>query len=227
MTILDPTLSVPKFFQGKNRYDYWHADEVTHWSPQFRLYKKTFDISAALVGIAVLLPLSLLLLLLNPFLNPGPLFYRQERLGYRAEPFTMWKFRTMTAGDDRSRSAEDGVEAHRITRLGRVMRKLRIDELPNFINVLKGEMSVIGPRPDAAHHAREYAKVIPHYAQRFKVRPGITGLAQIEAGYAEGAKATAVKAAYDQIYVETSCGRLDVYIALRTVGVMATGFGAR
>lgn len=227
MSAFDPALSVPKFFQGKNRYDYWHADEVTHWSLRFRLYKKAFDVTAASVGLLLMVPLSAFLLVVNPFFNPGPLFYRQERLGYRAQPFTMWKFRTMTAGDDRARSAEHGLEAHRITRLGRVLRKLRLDELPNFINVLKGEMSVIGPRPDAAHHAHEYARVIPHYAQRFKVRPGITGLAQIEAGYAEGAKATAVKAAYDQIYVETSCGRLDVYIALRTIGVMATGFGAR
>lgn len=107
------------------------------------------------------------------------------------------------------------------------MRKTRIDELPNFINVLRGEMSVIGPRPDAIEHAERYLEEIPHYNYRYLVKPGITGLAQIESGYAEGIKATAIKAHYDQVYVETSCGRLDVYIAWRTIRVMLTGFGAK
>ncbi|SDK68113.1 sugar transferase [Aliiruegeria lutimaris] len=222
-------LSVPVIFTSRRRYVYDAMDtDVTHWRLRFRICKFCFDKGLALIGLGLVAVVALLLLFLNPFLNPGPLFFRHKRLGKKKKPFMIWKFRTMSeATAIEQRSAEDGVENARITPLGWVMRKMRVDELPNFINVLRGDMSVIGPRPDAANHAETYSFLIEHYDIRFKVKPGITGLAQIESGYAEGIKATAVKAHYDQIYVETSCGRLDLYIALRTIRVMLTGFGAK
>ena len=222
-------ISVPAPFQGLERYTYKITDaEPTHWSFRFRLYKSTFDIGMSLLALPVILVFSILLLLVNPFLNPGPLFFRQERLGRHFQPFTMWKFRTMSeAGPKAARSADDGVEEHRITPLGRILRRMRIDELPNFFNVLRGEMSVIGPRPDSLSHARAYLTTIPHYAYRTLVKPGITGLAQIETGYAEGTEATARKAHYDQLYVETSCRRLDMWIAWRTAFVVFSGAGAK
>lgn len=222
------TISVPPFFQGRNRYNYEMTDHgPSHWSPAFRAYKFSFDTVMCLLAFPMLAGLMVLLSVLNPWLNPGPLFFRQERLGRHGKTFHVWKFRTMTEASGDGRSHEDGVEHHRITPLGRILRKTRLDEIPNFINVFKGEMSVIGPRPDAASHAEKYLRTIPHYGYRYLVKPGITGLAQVEMGYAEGTDATAEKAHYDQLYVETSCGRLDVWIAWRTIYVMLTGHGAK
>jgi lipopolysaccharide/colanic/teichoic acid biosynthesis glycosyltransferase len=224
----DLELSVPEFFQGRVRYSYADTDTVpVHWSRLFRIYKAGFDALLTLLALPVIAIISILLLVLNPFFNPGPLFYRQERLGRHRKPFRMIKFRSMTAADESMRTAEDGVEHHRITPLGRFLRRSHIDEFPNFLNVLRGEMSVIGPRPDSQRHAEEFLETIPHYAYRYLVRPGITGLAQIESGYAEGTEATSRKAHYDQLYVETSCGRLDVWIAWRTLYIVASGAGAK
>ena len=221
-------LSVPAFFQGRARHSYdMTARRPAHWSRRFRFYKTVFDMALGLLAMPVILSFAFMLFLLNPWLNPGPVFFRQERLGRYRAPFTMYKFRTMTDAPEEARGVHDGLEEHRITPLGRFLRRTRLDELPNFFNVLRGEMSVIGPRPDARAHAEQYLLRIPHYGYRYLVKPGITGLAQIETGYAEGVEATARKAHYDQLYVETSCGRLDVYIAWRTVRVMLTGFGAK
>jgi len=221
-------LTVPAFFQGRARYHYSDAiKRPGHWSLVFRVYKPLFDITLSLLALPLIAVTALVLLVLNPWLNPGPLFFVQDRLGWHKRAFRMIKFRTMTVAPSKAREAGEGVEKNRITRLGQVLRKLRIDELPNFFNVLRGEMSVIGPRPDAKSHAEHFLTEIPHYNYRYLVKPGITGLAQIESGYAEGLEATVLKAHYDQLYVETSCGRLDVYIAWRTITVMLTGFGAK
>ena len=221
-------LSVPTFFRGRNRHGYGFDDrEPVHWSRFFRAYKLSFDIGLSIMVLPVIIVVALVLLILNPWLNPGPLFFRQERLGWHQVPFRVLKFRTMTEAPNSCRSHECGLETHRITPLGRILRGSRIDELPNFINVLRGEMSVVGPRPDAANHAHSYLSEIPHYRLRYLVKPGITGLAQIELGYAEGTEATSLKAHYDQLYVETSCGRLDVWIAWRTIYVMLSKHGAK
>lgn len=221
-------LTVPTFFQGKTRYSYEASErQPAHWSLVYRIYKPSFDIACTVLALPLIALVGVILLVVNPWLNPGPLFFKQERLGRHRKVFMMYKFRSMTVASDAERGADDALETHRITKLGAIMRKLRIDELPNFINVLRGEMSVIGPRPDARGHAEIYLKKIPHYAYRYMVKPGITGLAQIESGYAEGVEATVRKAHYDHLYVETSCGRLDVFIALRTLSVMVSGFGAK
>jgi len=170
---------------------------------------------------------ALSLLILNPFFNPGPLFYWQERMGKNHRPFTMFKFRTMLPEGDNQRCHKSGVEVERITPLGRVLRRLRIDELPNLFNVLRREMSVIGPRPDTWAHAVEYAKVVPHYQDRHLVRPGITGLAQVELGYAQGIAQTEIKAKLDRCYIECYGFRQEARIILKTAKVVLTGFGAR
>lgn len=223
----DTALRIPEFVrthdfsQPFQRYP-WHQTRRT-----YRVFKWISDYSLTLVAFPLLVLVGAVLLLLNPIWNPGPLMYRQERWGHNRRPFHMFKFRTMRPETSAARGALDDIEDHRITPLGRVLRRLRIDELPNFLNVARGEMSVIGPRPDAAHHASIYVDQIPHYADRFRVRPGITGLAQVVTGYAEGLEATSIKARYDQHYVHSCSLRLDLHIAWRTVGVILSGFGAK
>ena len=115
----------------------------------------------------------------------------------------------------------------RITPLGQFIRRTRIDELPQFINVLRGDMSLVGPRPDFWDHALHYADTIPGYSSRYRLRPGITGLAQVDAGYAEGIEATLEKTRHDLAYIRGAGLAMEVYILRRTVEVVFTGFGAR
>ena len=193
----------------------------------FRIFKFAFDKSVALLCLPVIALVAVALLVLNPVYNPGPLFYSQKRMGRHGTPFRMIKFRTMLSSDAVTRSAHDGVEVSRITPLGGILRKYRIDELPNMINVLRHEMSVIGPRPDAWDHAIAYSEAIPAYRQRFGVLPGITGLAQIRQGYAEGVNQTADKARLDRVYIRHQGFATEFGIIFGTVRVILSGFGAR
>ena len=125
------------------------------------------------------------------------------------------------------RGPDDPLEAERITPLGRFLRRLRIDELPQFLNVLAGHMSLVGPRPDYWDHAAHYLDFIPGYRQRHNVRPGITGLAQVDGGYAEGVNATVEKTRSDLHYIRRSGVAMEVYVLWRTIYVVLTGFGDR
>ncbi len=189
--------------------------------------KFAFDRSIGLMAVPVVALVSLVLLALNPFLNPGPLFYAQIRMGKRGRPFVMYKFRSMLPAERVVRHHGDGVEDSRITPLGRILRKHRIDELPNLLNVLRGNMSVIGPRPDAWSHARHYQKTIPDYARRHGVRPGISGLAQVKSGYTDCADSTRLKVAHDLEYIHNYGFRQEARIILATFRVIATGHGAK
>lgn len=200
---------------------------VARWSAQFVMFKRGCDYCFSIGALPIVVLCALVLLVINPFVNPGPLFFRQERMGLRGRRFSMWKFRTMLPAATNVRAHDAPLEEDRITKLGRVMRKSRIDELPNIINVLSGEMSLVGPRPDAYSHASEYIRSVPNYHYRLRVRPGITGLAQVRGGYADTPEAILRKARLDRFYVERSCGRMDLYIIWRTIYVMLTGFGAR
>jgi len=125
------------------------------------------------------------------------------------------------------RGPDDPLEADRITRLGQLLRRSRIDELPQFLNVLAGHMSFIGPRPDYWDHAKHYLDTIPGYRQRHVVRPGITGLAQVDGGYAEGVDATVLKTRHDLRYIRGNGLAMELYVLWRTIYVVFTGFGAR
>jgi lipopolysaccharide/colanic/teichoic acid biosynthesis glycosyltransferase len=198
-----------------------------HWSIKFRIFKGLTDYGTAILVAPFVLVVGVMLLVLNPIFNKGPVLFWQRRMGRYGQPFWMVKFRTMTCNGTNVRESHENVELHRITRLGKVLRKMRIDELPNFHNVLRGEMSLVGPRPDAYSHAETFSEVIAGYKERHRVKPGITGLAQVEMGYAEGKDSTQIKSKYDNIYATRSCGRLDVYIILKTVRVVLTGFGGK
>lgn len=170
---------------------------------------------------------AVILLIINPLWNPGALFFVQTRMGRDCRPFPAVKFRTMRPASGKVRGPDDPLEAERITRLGRFLRRSRIDELPQFLNVLAGHMSLIGPRPDYWEHAIHYLDSVPGYRQRHVVLPGITGLAQVDGGYAEGVDATSAKTRLDLEYIRAAGLGMETYVLRRTIHVVCTGFGAR
>jgi lipopolysaccharide/colanic/teichoic acid biosynthesis glycosyltransferase len=196
-------------------------------SPAFWAAKRGLDVTVAALGLPFVSVMGLVLLVMNPFWNPGPLLYRQQRMGRFGQEMTVWKFRTMLEAGDGERGPADPVETHRITPLGGWLRRTRLDELPQFLNVLLGQMSLIGPRPDIVDHARIYARAVPGYRKRHAVRPGISGYAQVRLGYAEGFELTARKTRLDLLYVRRAGWWLEWRVLRRTLWVMATGFGAR
>lgn len=200
---------------------------IANWSFRYVAVKKITDVGFSLVALPTIAVAGVILLALNPLLNPGPLLFRQERMGLGGKKIRLWKFRTMTGACDDLRGHDEPLEEHRITRLGKILRRTRIDELPNFFNVLSGDMSLIGPRPDAWEHAIVHIVDIPHYVDRFRVLPGITGLAQVRGGYADNARATERKARFDRFYIKRSRIKLDAYIIAKTIQVLVTGFGAK
>jgi len=191
--------------------------------------RRAFDIFAALIGLVLCSIVAPTLLILNPLFNPGALFFRQDRMGRNGRKFSMLKFRSMqpSYGSSAKRKHCDALETDRITKLGQIIRKFRIDELPNFWNVFRGEMSLIGPRPDTWEYAEEYVKSVPHYRNRFSVHPGITGLAQVRGGYADNSRAVHRKARFDNHYVRNRTLMLDLYILWKTIVVVCSGFGAK
>lgn len=214
-------------FFGSHAVDFVHNDRnMVGGSRAFWGFKRGFDVVASLALLPLLFVFSVALLVVNPFLNRGPLFFRQRRMGRFCEPFTAVKFRSMRRAGDIARKADDPLETHRITPLGALLRKSRIDELPQVINVLRGEMSLIGPRPDFYDHAVDYVHAIPEYRARHAVRPGISGFAQVTLGYAESIAATQAKAIADLSYVRNAGFALEAKIVWLTLVTIFTCRGA-
>jgi lipopolysaccharide/colanic/teichoic acid biosynthesis glycosyltransferase len=193
----------------------------------FRFAKRAFDFLIAITALPFILLTALVLLVINPVWNAGPLFFLQTRMGRDCRPFRAVKFRTMRPVDQIMRGPDDPLEADRITPLGHFLRRSRIDELPQFLNIIAGHMSLIGPRPDYWDHATHYLDSIPTYRQGHIIRPGITGLAQVDGGYAEGTDATVAKTRHDLCYIRSSGITMELYILMRTIYVICTGFGVR
>lgn len=196
-------------------------------SRAFWVAKRIFDVFMAIMALPVIACLMMALSILNPFRNPGPLFFVQDRMGVNGRVFRAIKFRTMLCADSISRTAYDPLETWRITPLGAFLRRTRLDEFPQFLNVLIGDMSVIGPRPDYIVHAQTFAACVPGYAERYTIKPGITGYAQVRLGYAEGPELTVRKTRLDHVYIRNACWRVDTAIVWWTLRVMSTGFGAK
>ena len=189
--------------------------------------KRFMDIVLVLVSLPITVPLMFIIALLIKLDSRGPVLFIQDRVGQGGRPFRMVKFRTMRTDAERG-GAKFAKEADgRVTRLGRWLRKFRLDELPQFWNVLKGEMSLIGPRPEQVKFAEEFAKEIPYYNYRHLVKPGITGWAQVMHGYAAGKEETQEKLEYDLYYVKYLSFWLDLLIIAKTIRTILTGFGAR
>ncbi len=156
------------------------------------------------------------------------MIFSQRRLTRHGKVFTMYKFRTMSVDAEQKTGAVWAVsEDPRVTKIGRVLRKFRIDELPQLLNVLAGDMSLIGPRPERPEIAAKLKKELPAFQRRLEVKAGITGLAQVGSGYASCVRSYQRKLALDLIYINNRCLLLDLRIALKTVFVVLTGAGAR
>jgi len=188
--------------------------------------KRGFDVLGALLLLPIVLVFVAVLFLLNPFLNPGSVFFSQIRMGRECKPFKAYKFRSMRAVGQIRRGADDPLEHDRITPFGKFLRKTRIDELPQVFNVLRGDMSLIGPRPDYIHHARSYLRQIPEYRRRHDVRPGISGYSQVNLGYAVGTEATRDKARGDLHYIANAGFAMDLRLVLGTLRTVVTKSGA-
>jgi lipopolysaccharide/colanic/teichoic acid biosynthesis glycosyltransferase len=187
--------------------------------------KRIFDVLVSLILLPLLLVVGIVLLLLNRFFNPGKLFFIQERMGRECKIFFTIKFRSMAHIKEIIRKYDEPIEINRITPLGKILRKMRIDELPQIVNVLKGEMSLIGPRPDYYIHALEYLNNIEGYRERYSIRPGITGLSQVRLGYAEGLEATLKKTYIDNYYIKNVGYIIDIKIAFNTLLIIICGLG--
>ena len=194
-------------------------------SRQYLVVRRVVELGLTVLMLPILLPTLLVVALVVRLDSPGPIFFLQTRIGRRGQPFRMVKFRTMFhgAGGPSFTTAADP----RITRLGAFLRKCRLDELPQLFNVLAGHMSWVGPRPEAASLEKSYVRDIEHFALRGIVRPGVTGWAQINQGYAHESDEMRSKLEYDLYYLKHCSLWLDLVIVLRTFAVVFRGTGAR
>jgi exopolysaccharide biosynthesis polyprenyl glycosylphosphotransferase len=187
--------------------------------------KRAFDIVGSLALIVLLSPFLLLSALAVKLFSRGPLFYRQERVGMRERPFQVFKFRTMVPGAEASSGPVMAAEGdERVTLAGRFLRRYRLDELPQLFNILKGEMSFVGPRPERRYFVDQFAEEVPGYRERFKAKPGVTGLAQVNGSYATTPQN---KLKFDLIYMYHQSLLMDLQILFETLRVVLTGRGAR
>ncbi len=187
----------------------------------YRTFKRLIDIMAALIGLVCALPLFPIVALAIYLDCPGPIFYLQERLGSSGKPFRVIKFRSMVPNAERNGQAIWATRNdQRITRMGTFMRRTRIDELPQLLNVLKGEMSFVGPRPERAQFVDMLHEQIPFYRARLSVKPGLTGWAQINYGYGSTVEDAQMKLQYDLYYIKHRSLTLDVLIIFRTIMVV-------
>ena len=192
--------------------------------------KRVGDFLVSIVALPVLIPVMLLVGLLIRLDSAGPVLFRQQRMGYRGRAFIMYKFRSMrvaAAPLDARAAAMTRDEDDRVTRVGRFIRRYRIDELPQVINVLKGQMSWIGPRPEAVPLSLWYEAELPFYRYRHIVRPGITGWAQVKQGHVADVDEVLSKLHYDFYYIKNFSFWLDLLIVAGTVRTIVNGFGAR
>jgi exopolysaccharide biosynthesis polyprenyl glycosylphosphotransferase len=190
----------------------------------YEIYQRIFDIILSAVGLVISLPFIAVLGLAIKLETPGPIFYVQERVGKGGRLFKVVKLRSMVNDAEKNGAQWAEKDDPRVTRVGRFIRNTRIDELPQFINVLRGEMSIIGPRPERPEFIMEFNESIPGFIERLCVKPGLTGWAQVNGGYDLTPKE---KLELDLYYIENRGVKLDIAIVLKTIRVLVTGQGAR
>ncbi|HDS08170.1 MAG TPA: sugar transferase [Bacteroides sp.] len=201
--------------------------EVTHelmpaWQQNL---KQVFDITVSTVTIILLLPLILFLIIGVKLSSPGPVLYKQQRVGRYGRKFRIYKFRSMYNNAEENGPELSSRHDPRVTRFGQFMRRHRLDEIPNFINVLKGEMSLVGPRPEREYFIRKITQKAPHYVHLQKVKPGITSWGQVKYGYAENVEEMIKRLRYDILYIENMSLFVDLKILFYTAITIVRGSG--
>jgi len=201
--------------------------EINHnIMPVWQQHAKRFlDIFLSLVAIAILLPVYLLLSIGVKLSSPGPILYSHYRIGKSKKPFKIFKFRSMVVDAEKNGPALSSKNDSRITRFGRFMRKTRLDEIPQFFNVLKGDMSIVGPRPERQFFIDKIVEKAPHYVHLLSVRPGITSWGQVKYGYAENVDQMIERLKYDIIYIENRSLYIDFKIMIYTIKIIFQGKG--
>jgi len=196
-------------------------------SPGLTWTKRLLDVVVSLIALLLCLPLFAVVAVATLLESGGPVLFRQERTGLRGRPFDMLKFRSMYNDAEKEGPQWAATQDSRITRVGRWIRKFRIDELPQVINVLRGEMSIVGPRPERPHFVAMLEEEIPLYGLRHSVRPGITGWAQVRYQYGASVEETKTKLEYDLFYIKHLSIMLDLAVLFETLKVMLSGRGAK
>lgn len=210
------TQRIPVHYIGRDFYRFFPFSR----SNQNRLYLsiiRVLEIVLCLIGLLFTTLLIPFVFLINSFANKGTLFYTQERVGKDGVVFNILKFRTMLENSEENEAVFAAVNDARVTAFGRFMRKTRLDEFPQFINILKGEMAVIGPRPERPFVVKEIAERMPFYETRHTIKPGLTGWAQVNYSYGESLEDSLIKLQYDLYYIKHRSFYLDFNIALKTI----------
>ncbi|HKE58534.1 MAG TPA: TIGR03013 family XrtA/PEP-CTERM system glycosyltransferase [Pyrinomonadaceae bacterium] len=189
--------------------------------------RSTLHRLVALIGAIVSLPIAILTAILIKLDSRGPIFYKQERVGKNGRHFVLAKFRSMRVDAEKSGPVWASKGDDRTTRVGRVIRKIRVDEIPQFWNILKGEMSFVGPRPERPHFVAQLAEEIPYYEQRHLITPGLTGWAQIKYPYGASVEDARQKLQYDLFYIKNHSLVLDAIILFETIKIILFGRGAQ
>jgi exopolysaccharide biosynthesis polyprenyl glycosylphosphotransferase len=188
--------------------------------------KRILDILVSFTILVIALPISLISAMAIKLDSKGPVFFAQKRSGVNGSTFSMVKFRSMFKDAEKHTGPVWSQKNDpRVTRVGKVLRRLRLDEIPQMYNVLKGEMSLVGPRPERPFFVEKLSEEIPYYKRRLKVRPGITGWAQVKHKYDENIEDVKVKLRYDLFYIENMSIRMDFKILMRTMYVVLFGKG--
>ncbi|MDY2795328.1 MAG: sugar transferase [Peptostreptococcus porci] len=190
----------------------------------FDLYQRFFDILLSFVGLLIGVPIILIFGMLIKIEDRGPILYKQERLGKHGREFYVYKLRSMRTDAEKFGAQWAEKDDPRITKVGKFIRKTRIDEIPQLINILKGDMGIIGPRPERSVFTKEFEETFPNFVYRLAIKPGLTGWAQVNGGYEIG---PGEKLEYDLYYIKNRSVMLDIKIVLMTAKVIFTGDGAR
>lgn len=222
------TKQIKEALTGRVKVNHLSENEFGSLLPSqfYGFLKRCIDFVASLILIPFVSPLLILTAVLIRLESKGSAVFFQRRMGYRGQTFTMYKFRSMYT-DQSGQGFTEGPSDPRITRIGKIIRKYRIDELPQLFNVLFGSMSFIGPRPESYELSQWYENEVPFFSYRHIVRPGITGWAQVEQGYAAEVDGMNVKLEYDFYYIKNFSFWLDMLITFKTIKTILTGFGAR
>jgi lipopolysaccharide/colanic/teichoic acid biosynthesis glycosyltransferase len=185
----------------------------------YHVSKRWFDVVFSVLGLILSAPLMLIILIAVRLTSPGPIIFKQQRLGLNGNPFTIYKFRTMWVGSERG-SSTTSYHDERITWAGKIVRPLRFDELPQLWNIIKGDMSLVGPRPHSIRHCEEVSSYIPGYYDRFQVMPGLTGLAQVNKMHNISTETHKMGFERDMDYIATRSLLMDLCIMVKTVMVV-------